>query len=187
MHSKICFKCGIEKPITDYYVHKQMGDGHLNKCKNCTKNDVGKRYEKLANDESFIEKERLRGRIKYAKYKYKHKNPHSEGKCTARDLRAKGINLKNKEIHHWNYNFKNDVFILSPRAHKLIHKYILFDEETKLFKYNYDAFNGQLILHGTTNRKLIRTKREHFLFMLFVFKHNNVNYEIDVYPQEEKP
>ena len=39
---KACFKCNIEKPLTDFYKHRQMGDGHLNKCKDCTKNDVHK-------------------------------------------------------------------------------------------------------------------------------------------------
>lgn len=39
---KICFKCNIEKPLTEYYKHKAMSDGHLNKCKECTKNDVHK-------------------------------------------------------------------------------------------------------------------------------------------------
>lgn len=37
---KVCFKCGQWKQLDDYHRHKQMGDGHLNKCKECTKRDV---------------------------------------------------------------------------------------------------------------------------------------------------
>lgn len=37
---KRCFKCGEVKPLTDFYTHKRVADGHLNKCKTCTIMDV---------------------------------------------------------------------------------------------------------------------------------------------------
>ena len=38
-YMKKCFKCGVDKSLTDFYKHKRTVDGHLNKCKQCTIND----------------------------------------------------------------------------------------------------------------------------------------------------
>jgi ribosomal protein S27AE len=37
---KTCFKCNTVRLLTDFYAHPAMSDGHLNKCKQCTKIDV---------------------------------------------------------------------------------------------------------------------------------------------------
>ena len=37
MRSKVCKWCEKELPLTEFHTHPQMADGHVNKCKACTK------------------------------------------------------------------------------------------------------------------------------------------------------
>lgn len=58
---KTCFKCKVEKPITEFYVHPAMGDGRLGKCKTCAKADVAANY--AANPERFREYDKARSQL----------------------------------------------------------------------------------------------------------------------------
>lgn len=72
IHSKSCFKCETVKPLTEFYKHPAMLDGHVNKCKECNKLDVRqnrskkidyyKAYDKLRGNKPH----RMASRLEYA-------------------------------------------------------------------------------------------------------------------------
>lgn len=88
MHdSKICFKCEIDKPLSEFYKHKEMQDGHLNKCKNCTKLDT--KANTLKNYDYYAEYDRQRAMIPHrveARQKYSQTE---QGKAAFRKAREK--------------------------------------------------------------------------------------------------
>lgn len=55
---KTCFKCGETKEINEFYKHKFMADGHLGKCKVCTRQYM--KDDRRADPEKYSERERAR-------------------------------------------------------------------------------------------------------------------------------
>lgn len=121
MESKRCFKCGEVKPLDEFYRHKQMADGHLNKCKECTKSDVKKHRD--AHPESD-----LKTRLKACE-----KNPTKKNANMAVDAairsgvlekpgRCQGCGRSGKDTrlgsHHYDYTKPLDVVWVCAACHK---------------------------------------------------------------------
>jgi RecJ-like exonuclease len=58
---KKCFKCHKQMPLADFYKHRKMADGHLNKCKECTKEDVRNHRKNPKYREKVLAYDRQRG------------------------------------------------------------------------------------------------------------------------------
>jgi hypothetical protein len=148
---KNCIICGDLKPLTDYYVHKQMNDGHLNKCKTCCKQQADEREKRLRNNPEWVEKEKERAREKYHRLNYRDKHkPTKENKKKYMDKYKENYPEKKKannkcanlaplvlgnELHHWSYNEEHftDVIELSVNDHYLIHRHMRYSNGHKMY------------------------------------------------------
>jgi hypothetical protein len=133
MKEKECFKCNKIKPLSEYYKHSQMGDGHLNKCKGCTKSDVSDHRNK--NIESIREYDRKRGSRQTREYQkeYRAKFPNKyKAHCIVNSaMRTKKLFRQTCEqcgstdkthAHHDDYKQPLNVRWLCPVCHKEWHE-----------------------------------------------------------------
>jgi hypothetical protein len=136
---KTCFKCGEAKPLDEFYKHQQMGDGHLNKCKECTKKDAhATRLKKIDYYREYdIKRSRLPHRTQiqssynliYQKEnpdKYKAHTIVNNAKRCGRIIRPDkcsncGIAGKALHAHHEDYNNPLQVVWLCVPCHHMRH------------------------------------------------------------------
>lgn len=147
MKTKICFKCNVEKEITEFYKQPAMKDGHVNKCKTCTKEDIKNNYENKSKDINFVLKERKRGRDKYHRL---YENTGKSNKVASQKWidkfpekrKAHHISqytkspIKGLEKHHWSYNeiHYTDIIWLTKQEHSKSHRFIIYDQEQKMYR-----------------------------------------------------
>jgi hypothetical protein len=131
---KTCFKCNETKPLTEFYAHPQMLDGHLNKCKECAKRDV--RAHRAAND-SVREYDRQRASLPHrvalrqrvvTNWKLAHPERRAAHLAVQYAIRAGRMEPlpcwvcgAKAEAHHPDYASPLDVVWLCPPHHKQLH------------------------------------------------------------------
>lgn len=158
-HSKACISCHKEKPLSHFYKHSGMADGHLNKCMFCTREYAKTRHYLKSNDPLWVKKERARSREKYKRLGYKDKQRIWDAKKPWKNssiYKNLSRNLKipkGHEAHHWSYKEENllSVFIMKTDKHRKAHKELIFNEYTLCF--------------STSTGEILDTREKHEYFL----------------------
>lgn len=114
---KKCFRCGVVKPLDEFYRHSEMADGHLGKCIDCAKADA----------KSYREHNQM-AQFKTRKKAFEKKSSrYNLRKLTEAAINA-GVLVKPKECsvcgrtgrieaHHPSYSEPLNVVWLCPKCH----------------------------------------------------------------------
>lgn len=133
-----CFKCGKMKDKSEFYAHKEMANGILGKCKECTKKDS---METLNKNREEINKKRRLSRAKksgkYAEYSREYRKEKSEqnkalqlvyrsiknGTLIRPEYCSKCLVKCKPQAHHESYDRKDwlKVIFLCRSCHRKIH------------------------------------------------------------------
>ena len=136
MKTKRCIRCSATKPLAEYYAHREMADGRLNKCKECCRKVAALRY--VEKREHIVAYESARGktagrRLKKRQYsrasrerephKYKARNAVNNALRDGRLLKTPCIycgSTKRVEAHHADYGRPLDVEWTCFKCHREI-------------------------------------------------------------------
>lgn len=132
-----CFKCGVEKPLSEFYKHKEMANGHLGKCKECNKKDVRENYliRKDQYTEYYAEREKTEKRkIWRLNAQKKHRNLYPvqyHCRLITQNAMKTGLLIKQPcqkcgelkvEAHHEDYHTPLSVDWLCLKHHRELHR-----------------------------------------------------------------
>lgn len=140
---KQCFKCERALPLSNFYKHPRMADGHLGKCKECTKADVtlnrdkNLEYYQAYDRKRWSDNEGRRAASQANVKRFRQENPEKykahrlvsaelrAGRLTKPD-RCEDCGSKHKQIggHHEDYSKPLEVVWLCPACHGLRHRMV---------------------------------------------------------------
>jgi hypothetical protein len=131
MKTKRCRECRELKPIEQFYKHKQMADGHLNKCKNCVCSRI-RAYRRNNDSVREYDRERaktpkVKARIRENTIRWRKQNPDKYRAQTAIGNAVRDGKLKKQpceicgsmraHAHHDDYAKPLEVRWLCPKHH----------------------------------------------------------------------
>ena len=140
---KRCFKCKENKELHEFYKHPEMADGHLGKCKECTKVDTSENYADKREQYSKYERQREqteKRKIWKAEYQkiYRKRYP-EKAKCSRKtwyNIRAGNLIKKPCEVcgevkvqaHHEDYSKPLKVIWLCFKHHRELHNQVVISK-----------------------------------------------------------
>ena len=137
---KTCFKCQVEQPITEFYRHARMSDGHLNKCKTCARRDVAENYRARRSyyqeyERQRFQREERKAQAKASRRRRRQRHPEKErARLKTRRAIARGILQRQPcevcgdtqvQAHHVDYSQPLQVQWLCFKHHRQQHGQIM--------------------------------------------------------------
>ncbi|MFB3892004.1 MAG: hypothetical protein ACE15C_08270 [Phycisphaerae bacterium] len=139
---KVCFKCQRLLPLTDFYPHPRMADGHLNKCRECARSDTMQNRRKRVDYYRQYDRTRslLPHRVAHRNRTSMRQRTEEPEKCRARTAAHNALrdgrirqepcyfcgSTSDLEMHHPDYGQPLRVYWLCRRCHRKV------DNMTKL-------------------------------------------------------
>ena len=143
MTGKTCIKCKEDKPLSGYYAHPMMADGHLGKCKECCKAASTKRRNEKIEEIRAYDRVRAKDPVRAKAMTQQTKQWRTEDSrrmaahnAVARAMKSGVLIRKPCErcgredsyAHHESYDRKLDVNWLCQPCHKQRHKEMVLQE-----------------------------------------------------------
>lgn len=134
--TKPCIECGVQKPLSEYYAHPGMADGHLGVCKECHKwrmkmrrltNPAVQEYENARSKQPARRKLTAENRKKWRAENPEGYRAHSAVSYALRAGKLKKLPCElcgaNRHVHahHSDYSKPLDVNWLCAKCHNRIH------------------------------------------------------------------